>query len=50
MAKKAGGYENFYNSKTLKIIEINEDHDHLINLEALKIVVPEIRKFIDEND
>ena len=48
--KKAGGYETCYNGEKLRIIEIDEEHDHLLNIESLKILIPEMKKFIEDSD
>ena len=50
MSRKAGGYEDYYNAEKLKIVHVPVDHDSLLNIEALKIVIPELKKFIDGSD
>ena len=48
MSKEAGGYEIFYDSEKLKIIPVPVDHDSLLNVEALRFVIPSLRKFIED--
>jgi len=49
-SKKAGGYEDFYNSEKIKVKLVPAGHDHLLNSEALKIIIPELKKFIEKED
>ena len=45
--KKAGGYEDFYNNEKLRIVNVPVSHDYLLNDESLKILIPELIKFIE---
>ena len=48
--KKAGGYEDFYDSKKLLIKDVPAGHDHMLNVEPLEVIIPELMKFIDGSD
>ncbi len=49
-SKKAGGYEDFYNKEKFKVICVPVGHDYLLNAESLKIIIPELIKFIEGRD
>ncbi len=46
--KIAGGYEDFYDEDKFKVVSVPAGHDHLLNVEALEVIIPELKKFIDE--
>ena len=46
-SKTAGGYEDFYNKEKFKIKHVPVGHDYLLNVESLKILIPELIKFIE---
>ena len=46
--KIAGGYEEFYDEEKFKVVSVLAGHDHLLNVEALEVIIPELKKFIDE--
>ena len=49
-SKEAGGYEDYYNREKFKIKEVPVGHDHLLNVDALKIIIPELLKFLEEDE
>ena len=49
-SKEAGGYEDYYNRENFKIREVPVGHDHLLNIDALKVIIPELLKFLEEDE
>lgn len=47
MGHKAGGYELF--CENIKVVSTPHEHDLMMDEESLAIIVPEIKKIIDEN-
>ena len=46
-SKMAGGYEDCYDDGKLQIKSVPVGHDYLLSVEALKIIIPELIKFIE---
>ncbi|WP_407374929.1 amino acid adenylation domain-containing protein [Methanobrevibacter sp.] len=49
-SRLAGGYEDCLNTEKLIIRDVPVEHDHLINVEALKVVIPELKRFLEGGD
>ena len=47
-SKKAGGYEDYFDENNLHIIDVPAEHNNMFSLEALEVIVPEIKKFIGD--
>ena len=47
-SKKAGGYEDFFDEDKFRIVNVPAEHDNMFCSESLEIMVPEIKKFIDD--
>ncbi|MBR0059606.1 MAG: hypothetical protein IJP99_09785 [Methanobrevibacter sp.] len=47
-SKKAGGYGDYFDENNFHIIDVPAEHNNMFSLEALEVIVPEIKKFIGD--
>ena len=50
LSKKAAGFEDYYDNEKLKIIEVPVEHNHIFSVAGLRVIVPEVKKFIDYDE
>ncbi|MBQ6512602.1 condensation domain-containing protein [Methanobrevibacter sp.] len=44
-SKKAGGFEDYFDEDKFSVVGVPAEHNNMFSTEALKIIVPEIKKF-----
>ena len=49
-SKKAGGYESFFDEKKFHIVNVPAEHNNMFSAESLKVMIPEINKFLKNDE